>query len=151
MSIPAIHVTKIGGSLLDLPDLPTRWRQWRDPQKTIHQVVVVGGGMLVDALRQQALHRSISDDLAHWSAVDLMAVNTRLLASQLVEHPICAAGPHLEDRLTTAGGTFVDVVHFLRTLNLFSREANLRPTGMSPAIRLRRGWLSASMLRNLCS
>ena len=114
MGTPAIHVTKIGGSLLDLPDLPTRWRRWRDPQKTIHHVVVVGGGKLVDALRQQTLHRSISDDSAHWSAVDLMAVNTRLLASQLAEHPICAAGPQLEDRLTTVGGTFVDVPHFLR-------------------------------------
>ena len=114
MSYPAIQVTKIGGSLLNLPDLPARWRQWRSQRETVHDVVVVGGGPLVDVLRERGLHRSIGDDIAHWSAVDLMAINTRLLASQLAEYPVCAVGPVLEDRLRTVGGTFVDVVHFLR-------------------------------------
>ena len=140
MSYPAIQVTKIGGSLLNLPDLPARWRQWRSQRETVHDVVGVGGGPLVDVLREQALHRSIGDDIAHWSAVDLMAINTRLLASQLAESPVCAVGPALEDRLRTAGGTFVDVVHFLRHVEPLQPGSKLEPnwdvTSDSVAARL---------------
>ena len=127
MNYPAIHVTKLGGSLLNLCDLPARWRQWRAQRQTVHDVVVVGGGSLVDALREQALHRSIGDDIAHWAAVDLMAINTRLLASQLGDYPACAVGPALEDRLNTAGATFIDVVHFLRHVEPLQSGRKLVP------------------------
>ena len=127
MSYPAIHVTKIGGSLLNLPDLPARWRRWRARRQTVHDVVVVGGGALVDALRAQALDRAIGNDVAHWAAVDLMAINARLLASQLADCPACAIGPALEDRLKTVGATFIDVVHFLRHVEPLQSGRTLVP------------------------
>jgi hypothetical protein len=46
-----IRVVKLGGSLLDLEELPERLTRWIAAQRAMASVMVVGGGWLADALR----------------------------------------------------------------------------------------------------
>ena len=85
MSESQVHVVKIGGSLLELCDLPERLDRWRAGRSTIHDVLVVGGGKSVDAVRTWHSNREIDDETAHWTSIGIMAVNTRLLAADLPE------------------------------------------------------------------
>ena len=43
------HVIKVGGSLLDLPDLPARLDRWLTARGGAKPMLVVGGGVVADA------------------------------------------------------------------------------------------------------
>ena len=62
-----IRVVKIGGSLLDLPDLSTRLSSWLNRQAPMPTVWIVGGGMAVDALRE-----NICESLADQESICLL-------------------------------------------------------------------------------
>jgi aspartokinase-like uncharacterized kinase len=121
---PPIHVVKIGGSLLDLVDLPARLRRWRAGRAEVHDVYVVGGGPVVDGLRA----RTIDPDAAHWAAIELMGANAGLLATTLGEWPICTFGPVLRERTTRPGATLLDVPHFMRHVEPIAEGTKL-PVG----------------------
>lgn len=87
---PEIVIVKLGGSLLSRPDLGSRLRQWLDhwrkgiePTLSLSILLLVGGGELVDTLRRSAARYSLSDALCHWLAIDLMAVQGRIVAELL--------------------------------------------------------------------
>ena len=77
-----VRVVKIGGSLLSHPDLKSRVERWLLQQTAMHTVWVVGGGRLVDTVREfQLTHASsanVTDQQAHWISVDLMSVTARM-------------------------------------------------------------------------
>ncbi|HWB09635.1 MAG TPA: hypothetical protein VG826_10435 [Pirellulales bacterium] len=80
-----VRIIKLGGSLLDLPDLAGVMRRWLARQVPTANVVLVGGGRLADALRQYDRLHGLSDLDAHWLAIRAMELNGRLLASLLKE------------------------------------------------------------------
>ena len=84
MRVP-IRVVKVGGSLLDLGDLATRMRQWLKAQTPAHHVIVVGGGALVEQVREWHRNDPIDDVAAHWMCIDLMSVTAHLLHSRMPE------------------------------------------------------------------
>lgn len=63
-------VLKVGGSLLDWPDLP----RWLKPFFTTNSdrrwVVIVGGGPAADWVRELDQIHQLSETLAHWLALD---------------------------------------------------------------------------------
>lgn len=69
------RVIKLGGSLLDLPDLITRLRRWIVRQPSAQNFVVVGGGDRVELVRQA--RDQWDDETAHWHCLELMDVNAR--------------------------------------------------------------------------
>lgn len=85
-------VVKIGGSLLSRPDFAasmTRWLQEaRQGEPAALFVLLVGGGELVDQLRVLSARHGLSESAAHWLAIDLMAVNTRIVAELLPGLPV---------------------------------------------------------------
>lgn len=85
MSRTPIRVVKVGGSLLDLPDLADRLRNWLAEQSPAHHVLIVGGGPLVDQVRRWHAARPLTDVAAHWMCVDLMTVTAHLLHDRLPE------------------------------------------------------------------
>lgn len=80
-----IRVVKLGGSLLDLPDLAARLRRWLGAQPARSSAIVVGGGRLVDAVRQYDRLHALGDETAHWLAVQAMQVQARMVAALLPE------------------------------------------------------------------
>jgi aspartokinase-like uncharacterized kinase len=75
-------VLKLGGSLLDLPDLPARLLAIIG-QTTRKPLLVVGGGMAADCVRDwERIHR-LESTTSHWLAVRAMEFNECMIASLL--------------------------------------------------------------------
>ncbi len=79
-----IRVAKLGGSLLDLDDLPARIESWLGDEGPAKTVLVVGGGPLVRMLQSWSARRDWSEERTHWAAIEMMGVNANRV-SRLVE------------------------------------------------------------------
>lgn len=73
-------VIKLGGSLLDLPDLSQRLDQLR-PEWGPRPLLVVGGGNAANLVRDWDRQHQLGEERAHWLALDSLLLTTRLLAS----------------------------------------------------------------------
>jgi len=80
-----VVVYKLGGSLLDLPDLAGRLANLlRGAAAACRPVVVVGGGTAADAVRGWGTIHRLSDAAAHELAIAAMDFNARLIREILV-------------------------------------------------------------------
>ena len=83
-------ILKIGGSLLDLPDLTQRMLKLIDGHAISDVIVVTGGGSTADRVRQWDEQFGLDASSAHWLAIRAMSFNAALLSAtddrfQLVE------------------------------------------------------------------
>lgn len=113
------RVVKIGGSLLELPNLVPCLRDWFSRQSVLGPTwFVVGGGSAVERLRTACRQGQLSESAAHWASIEVMQENTRKIAVRLLgTDKFCrlvdptaldgARSPHQEVI------EFVDVVPFL--------------------------------------
>jgi aspartokinase-like uncharacterized kinase len=85
MFLMPVRVVKLGGSLLDMPDLASRLRAWNAAQSPCDTVLVVGGGKLADTIRQAQIQHGFSDSVAHWLCVRTMAIQGEMLLAILPE------------------------------------------------------------------
>jgi hypothetical protein len=83
MTPPAIHAVKVGGSLLDLPDLPARLMRLFEALAPSHVAIVVGGGRAADLVRAFDTAHHLDETTGHWLAVRAMQLNTHMLITQL--------------------------------------------------------------------
>lgn len=93
------RVVKIGGSLLTTSHLGQRVQQWCNMQAPAMNLVVVGGGATVDAIRELASIHDYDDSLLHWLCVDLLETTYRLVAAQMPEWPALVHWDAVEDFL----------------------------------------------------
>ena len=82
------RVIKLGGSLLELPDVGKRFHAWLVCQSPAANLVIAGGGSVVDSIRKaDAVHR-FDEAQAHWLCVRAMSTTAQLgaelLGAQLV-------------------------------------------------------------------
>ena len=76
-------VVKLGGSLLDLPDLTPRLSAFLDTLRPARMLLVVGGGRAADRIRALDRRGELSGDEAHWRAIAAMSSNARTVADEL--------------------------------------------------------------------
>lgn len=77
-----LRVIKIGGSLLDKPEMANELQRWITIQDKAFNVLIVGGGMLVEAIRRYSeIHRT-SDGDAHALCLSAMSVTARMFLVQ---------------------------------------------------------------------
>lgn len=73
MASPEIVIVKVGGSLLERPDLLSALGAWLSRlDSRSHQVLIVGGGPAVDGLRRLDDILALEDHDTHWHAIRLM-------------------------------------------------------------------------------
>ncbi len=78
-----VHIVKLGGSLLDLPELPVCFDAYRQTHCSDHCVLVVGGGDAADHVRRFDRQHRLGEEAGHWMAVHAMQLNTHMVASIL--------------------------------------------------------------------
>jgi aspartokinase-like uncharacterized kinase len=113
MSRQPARVIKLGGSLLDWPAWPAALRDWLARQAPAANISIVGGGPLVDQLRQLDRRHHFSPDAAHWLAIRLMSVTAAIAAELLPEARRVAALAELQFS-AAAPLQILDVESFLR-------------------------------------
>jgi aspartokinase-like uncharacterized kinase len=88
MTEPLLRVVKLGGSLLDLAGLAAALRRWVSTQPPADQVIVVGGGAVVDSIRQADALHALGEEASHWLALGAMDLTARLVSVMLPEAPL---------------------------------------------------------------
>jgi aspartokinase-like uncharacterized kinase len=117
------RVIKVGGSLLNLPDLGERVHRWLGQQDPAQNILLPGGGILVDAIRMQSIGDDASD---HWACIAIMNAVALTFKDQLPASQ-CITSP---DQLPHSNGRYV-----------FAPEAWLRDCEPSlPGTRLIESW-----------
>jgi aspartokinase-like uncharacterized kinase len=115
-----VRVVKVGGSLLDLPDLPLRINDWLAAQPAAHNVLIVGGGPLVEQVRRWHLGQRSAEKgpfeevAAHWICIDLMSVTARIFHAWLPGLKFTAEMRMVKRRVQKAGETLFDVAKWMR-------------------------------------
>jgi aspartokinase-like uncharacterized kinase len=82
------RVVKLGGSLFANRSMTALTGRWLRENGDLANLIVCGGGRLVDVLRDWSVAHNLDGETAHWSAIRLMDEMTRLLASRLPEFPL---------------------------------------------------------------
>jgi aspartokinase-like uncharacterized kinase len=80
-------VLKVGGSLLDWPELPVRLAGWLEARRSSHPrerpVLIAGGGPAADLVRALDRVHHFGDTNAHELAIQALGLTARLLAAIL--------------------------------------------------------------------
>jgi 5-(aminomethyl)-3-furanmethanol phosphate kinase len=79
MSRPIV-VVKVGGSLLDWPELPARLTGYLEARRGDRLVLVVGGGRFADILRDLDASHEIGEESSHALALRVLDLTAHLLA-----------------------------------------------------------------------
>lgn len=106
-----VRVIKLGGSLLEFDQLVSAWTHWLVRQSAAVNVLIVGGGKLVDAIREVDRANSLGDEAAHWLSVRAMGYTAANVASLLPDVGLVSRLNQLD--LTTAATSILDVWQFL--------------------------------------
>ena len=114
MTQDSLRVVKLGGSLLDFPDLADRLRRWLLVEPAFHSVFIAGGGRLVEHVRQWHAAQAINDQAAHWMCIDLMTVTAHLLHARLPEIWLEEDDGQLCRRVGSSGATIFGPARWLR-------------------------------------
>ena len=97
-----LRVVKVGGSLLSSSGLGQRIKGWRERQPPAPTAWVVGGGKLVDVVRDwhanQSKEYATAKEAAHWMSVDLMSVTAKMFASSVGAWPIESSPESLQQQ-----------------------------------------------------
>jgi len=76
-------VLKIGGSLLDLPDLPVRVSRLLAELRNSRVAIVAGGGAATDVVRDWDRRFGLGESASHWLALRALRLSDALLERQL--------------------------------------------------------------------
>ena len=76
-------VVKVGGSLLDWPELPGRLSAYLESRRADRLVLIVGGGRFADALRALDALQGLGEARSHALALRVLDLTAHLLASLL--------------------------------------------------------------------
>ncbi|QEG35549.1 amino acid kinase family protein [Bythopirellula goksoeyrii] len=124
MSDLSIRVVKVGGSLFELPELGKRITTWLKIQSPAYNLLVAGGGKLVDEIRMQQL----DERTAHWQCIEILEKTAISLASKLPGVSIVDLPPGFKESQPNCATVF-SPSRWLREV-----EPNL------PGTRLRESW-----------
>lgn len=92
MTTTGPHVIKLGGSLLDLPDLVQRFEAFARAHVHSSALLVVGGGRAADVVRAFDRQYGLDESQGHWLAIGAMQFNAQLVAAVLPDARM-VAGP----------------------------------------------------------
>ncbi len=78
-----LRVIKLGGSLLTLPDWHERFLRWLATEPPATNLLLIGGGELVDVLRREHQRYPYTERQMHFAALAAMEINAQLAQARL--------------------------------------------------------------------
>ncbi len=90
-----VRVLKLGGSLLLIPDWPQRLQSWLAAHPAPLDLLLVGGGEIVESVRRLDTQHDFSASFSHWLCIDLLSATARIAAQLLPEFPLIATSEEL--------------------------------------------------------
>jgi 5-(aminomethyl)-3-furanmethanol phosphate kinase len=95
----SLRVLKLGGSLLDLPELAARFGRWLDRQESGANVMIAGGGALADAIRAADRTHALGEAAAHELCLQVMGVTAALAERIFTGSRLCTDLGQIDRRL----------------------------------------------------
>ena len=123
----SITVFKLGGSLLDLPDLAVRLQKAFSKLGNGRPLVISGGGDAADIVRRWHRTFGLDEERSHWLALDAIRLNQRLLVELFPKLELVSTRQAAESTLRYDRIPLLDLAEFLRT-----EEALVDPTERLP-------------------
>ena len=116
------RVLKLGGSLLLLPDWPERLTAWLDTHPAPLNLLLVGGGQIVNAVRELHARHDFPAAFSHWLCIDLLSATARIADQLLPALPLLATPAELQ-QVVRAGriDDGLDIADISRPTQLLSR------------------------------
>ncbi len=114
--MPTPRVLKLGGSLLLLPDWPERLTAWIQSHPAPLNLLLVGGGQVVDAVRELDRQHNFPAPFSHWLCIDLLSATARIASQLLPTFPLIITADELQrvvrDRFSGDSVAGEDVAEF---------------------------------------
>lgn len=82
---PLVRVVKLGGSLLDWPEMIASLRVWLARQPAAANILIVGGGEFVEKLRVIERAHPLLPEATHWLAIRAMSLSAAIVSEQFPE------------------------------------------------------------------
>jgi aspartokinase-like uncharacterized kinase len=124
------RVIKLGGSLLEFDGLQAALPAWLSLQPPAANVLIVGGGTPVEAIRDLDRRFVLGEETAHWLSIRAMGVSARLAIALWPEFTLVTQWAALHDTIGSSPSPVVfDVEEFLR-----------RHESQAPGTVLARSW-----------
>lgn len=110
----AVAVYKVGGSLLDFPELAVRLLRLFDLDEPLKPLVIVGGGPAADLVRGWDRTHALGEERSHWLALRAMQLNQSLIADLLPNARCVATRAEALEAWSAGAIPILDCVRFLR-------------------------------------
>ncbi len=123
----SITVFKLGGSLLDLPDLAVRLQNAFSKLGNDRPLVISGGGDAADIVRRWHRTFGLDEERSHWLALDAIRLNQRLLLELIPKLELVPTRQAAQVALSHDRIPLLDLAEFVRT-----EEALVEPTEWLP-------------------
>lgn len=134
-------VFKLGGSLLRDPDWPTRLNSWLARQPPGHYFGIVGGGSLVNALRDLDAIHHLSQQEMHWRCIRTLDATYEIAMELTPEFGQLGSIEDIQSALGTLNVKKSHQVYWLRIAAFYNPESLVDiPVDLQPAI----GWSTTS-------
>lgn len=119
-----VVVLKLGGSLLDTPDLTARLTQLLNnpgqccpgltPSPDTRWLIIPGGGAAADEIRRLDQLYHLPSSMTHWDAIAAMTFNAQMLARLIPAITLVRTVSELRIAWTSHRPAILDVHHFLK-------------------------------------
>lgn len=121
-----VTVLKLGGSLLDLGDLPVRLRSVLKLLGNDQPLLICGGGDAADIVRRWHETHALDEEQSHWLAMDSIRLNQRLLLTLMPELELVSNRAAAESAWSRGRVPLLDLMAFI------SLEESQAETGTVP-------------------
>lgn len=109
----SVTVLKLGGSLLDLGDLPQRLRAVIAKLDGDRPLLVCGGGDAADIVRRWHETHALDEEQSHWLAMESIRLNQRLLLTLMPELKLVSNRAAAESAWTRGRVPLLDLMSFV--------------------------------------